>query len=281
MYNFLGRFPTISYKGQSVNNILIKIVIDRITKKYSTVYYPYVIREGERPDIIAADYYGDARYAWLVYLSNNIVDPYYEWPMTTTEFASFINKKYGGIDVASQEIAFWRNKWYGDDSIITPAYYASLPSYAKKYWTPSDEYSNTPTAYIRKPQDLVVETNKVVSLAVSNSSIFSLNQNIYQYTAGNLTGSGFVLENSDNTLVVKDVIGTIGSGTVYNTANTISTTVSSSTTVVTNISADELSYWEYVTKYDYEDELNESRKHIQIIDKRFLDVIETELDQLL
>ena len=102
-----------------------------------------------------------------------------------------------------------------------------------------------------------------------------------QYTSGTLSGRGFLMENSDNTLVVKDVIGTFIANTVYSESNTVSASISSVNTISTSIDSNEAAYWEYVSKYEYEDELNEARKHIQIIDKRFLDAIESELDRVL
>ncbi len=280
MYQFLGRFPTVRYNNQNVNNILVKIVLDRLVKTSSTVFYPYVVKEGERPDIIAADYYGDSRYDWLVYLANNIIDPYYQWPLTSEEFSAFILKKYGTLEIASQEIAFWRNNWYGDDSIVTQAYYEALPSYAKKYWAPFSGYTNG-SSYIRKKIDFTLETNKIIAITTSSNNITISGNSIFQYTSGTLTGRGFIMKNSDNTLVVKDVIGTFVANTVYTTSNAASDSVSLVTDVATSIPSAEGAYWEYVTKYDYEEELNEGRKHIQIIDKRYLSTIESELDSLL
>jgi hypothetical protein len=281
MYNFIGRFPVISYNGYNINNILVKIAINDLTKKYTTVFYPYVIKEGERPDLIAADYYGDSRYDWLIYICNNIVDPYYQWPLSANEFNNFIVKKYGSYEDANRQIAFWRNNWYKDDSIITSSYFDALPSYAKKYWTPSDSGNSSTTNYVRKKVDLSLETNKIISLSVSNSSVIESGSLIYQYSGGNLSGSGKVMDSSNNNLVVKDVIGTFIANTIYTTSNTVNTVVSSTNTISTSISNDEAVYWEYVTNFEYEEELNESRKHIQILDKGFLNVIETQLDQLL
>ena len=281
MFTFLGRYPEISYNGYNVNNILVKIAINDLTKKYTTVFYPYVIKEGERPDIIAADYYGDARYDWLIYLCNNITDPYYQWPLTTNEFNNFINKKYGSFEEANRQIAFWRNNWYKDDSLVSSSYFDSLPSYAKKYWTPSDSGSTSVINYVRKPVDFSVETNKIISLAVSNSSPITSGSNIYQYSGSSLSGSGRVMESGNNNLVVKDIIGTFVANTIYSYSNTVNTTVTSSNTIFTSIDSNEAAYWEYVTSYEYEEELNESRKHILILDKSFVNVIESQLDQLL
>lgn len=280
MYNFLGRFPTTTYNSQESTNIMVKIALDKVIQKSAAVFYPYVVREGERPDTIAADYYGDARYAWLIYMSSSIMDPYYEWPLDSNQFKAFIEKKYGSIAVASQQIAFWRNNWYGDDSIISSSQYEALPSYARKYWDSLDNSFSAPASYARKKADYTVDTNKIVSITMDNSGSVQLSTNVYQYTNSEITGSGYVMENSDNTIVVKDVLGTFISGSLYSNSSTVIGSATSINTVITSIPDTESAYWHYVTKYDYEEELNESRKHIQIIDRRYIDTIESELNSL-
>lgn len=93
----LDKFDRILYKGQNLTNILrkaipIKRILDRID-----VYHEYVIKEGERADTIAYDYYGSSTYTWLVYICNSIFDPYYEWPLTSTQLFDFLTKKYGNF----------------------------------------------------------------------------------------------------------------------------------------------------------------------------------------
>lgn len=88
-------YDRVDYRGYSLTNILrrvkpIKQVLSRIG-----VYYDYEISEGERADTIAHDYYGSSTYAWLIYVTNNIYDPYYQWPLTSNQFFDFLNKKYG------------------------------------------------------------------------------------------------------------------------------------------------------------------------------------------
>lgn len=63
-------------------------------KDNAYIFYPYVIRENERPEDIANFYYGDPFYFWLVLISNNIINPYHEWPLEESAFNAYIDKKY-------------------------------------------------------------------------------------------------------------------------------------------------------------------------------------------
>jgi hypothetical protein len=57
-------------------------------------YLPYTVKENERPEDIAYYYYGSTEYIWLVMLSNKMIDPYFEWPLSENELFRSIAKKY-------------------------------------------------------------------------------------------------------------------------------------------------------------------------------------------
>jgi hypothetical protein len=55
----------------------------------------YDVIEGERPEDIAFKYYGDSKLHWVILMTNNVTDRYYQWPMTQPQFAEFLADKYG------------------------------------------------------------------------------------------------------------------------------------------------------------------------------------------
>ena len=59
------------------------------------VFDKYNVKEGERPEDIAFKYYGDARLHWVILMTNDITDRYYQWPMTQPQFEEFLADKYG------------------------------------------------------------------------------------------------------------------------------------------------------------------------------------------
>jgi hypothetical protein len=66
----------------------------------SLILYEYVVKESDRPDIIAEKYYNDSTLDWVLFLTNKIIDPYFQWPMTQTELESYVRQKYGSIPAA-------------------------------------------------------------------------------------------------------------------------------------------------------------------------------------
>jgi hypothetical protein len=287
MYNFFTKFPIISYNGQLAVNLIPKIKFTEAAKRTGAVYYPYTIEEGERPDIIAANYYDDARYSWLIYMVNDIMDPYYDWPLDDSQFKEFIVKKYGSIESATETILFWRVNWYEDETRLTPAAYDALPSYSKKYFKPVQGVTGVVAGYDRSKIDYAVETNITQHLAVASTTGYVVGEQINQRTSGTITGTAFVRQVLDGTtLIVNNVLGafnvTTGSvGNVIGKSSNTTSALSIINTISTPISLNELSYWTYVTQYDYENELNEQKRHIKLLDKMYVDQVEKELDDLL
>jgi hypothetical protein len=116
---YFDKFPDISY-----NNVLVKDITRRVnflkeTANNPYVFLPYTIKEGERAEDIAYHYYGDTNYAWLVYLSNNIIDPYNEWPMDAYTFNEYLISKYsersGGK--TGYDVVAWTQDETRDDNI--------------------------------------------------------------------------------------------------------------------------------------------------------------------
>ena len=63
-------------------------------------YYPYFVKEGERPDIISHAEYGNIGYAYLIMLVNDIQDPNFDWPLNSQVFEKYIINKYGSVTIA-------------------------------------------------------------------------------------------------------------------------------------------------------------------------------------
>lgn len=91
---YFENFPIINYGGKRVRDITRRASFVRAVSNNPYVYYPYTVKENERAEDIALDYYGSVEYVWLIYMANNIIDPYYEWPMDTQTFNDYLVSKY-------------------------------------------------------------------------------------------------------------------------------------------------------------------------------------------
>ncbi len=112
MSEFFRNYSTLYYnmdkvkpiKGKLVTNLLSRVNVSNDVLKNVTSYYPYRIKEYERPDVIAQKYYENSDLTFLIFLANNIHDPLYDWPLFGDEFINLLNDKYGSIDSARTSV---------------------------------------------------------------------------------------------------------------------------------------------------------------------------------
>lgn len=107
---FFEPFPSVEYdllkngKPSTITNIFLRYKITQAFADKTAVYYTYNIKDGERPDVIAAKYYEDASLDWVILLTNNIVDPQFDWPLSRQAFTDFIVSKYGSVSAANEQV---------------------------------------------------------------------------------------------------------------------------------------------------------------------------------
>ena len=59
-----------------------------------TLYQEYIVQNGERPDQISKEFYGDEQYYWIILQINEITDYWNQWPLSQYELDEFITRKY-------------------------------------------------------------------------------------------------------------------------------------------------------------------------------------------
>jgi hypothetical protein len=288
MDNFFKHYPLVQY-GNTVSNtvavnILAKIAFQKTIQQNFEVFHPYTIQEGDRADTIAYLYYGDSGYDWLVYYSNNVVDPYYDWYMDGNSLNRFIADKYQSLTNARRKIKFFRSNYIADDSMISPAAYNALSANQKRFWNPVNGISNNIIRYERKKEEVIFQTNKTQQLNVSlvGNTSFTADEYVFQQNAGVTVGSATVNFSNSTVCIVSNVIGTLS--TSYNLKggdSAANATVSAVNTLSTSISSDIQSYFESVSFFDYENELNEKKKNIRLIDLAYVQSIEQEFKNLM
>ena len=108
---FFRAHPTIPYRipGQTKS-----IAVTDITRRFSVANFisngnvtfdTYHVQDGERPDAVAYDYYDDFTLDWLVLLTNEIQDPYFEWPLSYEQFNNMILQKYRGLGDSNSDLS--------------------------------------------------------------------------------------------------------------------------------------------------------------------------------
>ena len=79
-----------------VKNIFKRLSVDSDLNQNYVAFEKARIEDGDTPDSIALEYYGDPFLDWVVLLTNNIVDKNEQWPKDEVNFLDFVIKKYDG-----------------------------------------------------------------------------------------------------------------------------------------------------------------------------------------
>ena len=98
---YFSNFPLMAYdiKGDNgyklVPDILRRVKLRANIRNGMFMFDNYDVKEGETPETVAFKWFGDAEYHWVILMTNNITDRYYEWPLTQPQFQLHLEDKYG------------------------------------------------------------------------------------------------------------------------------------------------------------------------------------------
>lgn len=115
---YFSKFPTIDYEGVQVKDITRRNSFTNFVTSNPMLYLPYTVKEGYKAEDVANAYYGSPDYVWLVNISNNIIDPYHQWPMAEADFNAYLTEKYREESgKLGDEVVEWTKDDNGDNII--------------------------------------------------------------------------------------------------------------------------------------------------------------------
>jgi hypothetical protein len=102
--SYFNKFPLIEYTFDSGKTTKIGVdILKRVGFKESIkntieLFSEYEIIDGETPEMVSNKIYGDPSLHWVIMLMNDIVNPYYDWPLSTRVLNKSNTKvKYPGV----------------------------------------------------------------------------------------------------------------------------------------------------------------------------------------
>jgi len=224
---FFTYYPRVDYSDNTMVNIMVRSRIRELVLNNAGVYYPYVVRDGERPDILAHNYYGHPNYTWIIFYSNDIFDPIFDWVLDEENFMNYMNHKYAiendsrpGFQIAHQTVHEYLNgrnfvvdeqTWFADVILTLNALPNSFMVGQK-----------INLGDLMVVEVLVVDgSHKIISFAISYDSPLGLLRLPWDYTQSHM-----------------------------------------------------------ITKYDYEYNLNEDKRHINLLDNDYLSQVIDEMKRI-
>lgn len=100
---YFERFPTTYYTlddqktVQIVRNIFLRMVINDTIKNNLSLIDEYDIVDGDTPEIVSHKFYRNSQYHWLVLHMNDILDPRYDWPLSSNNLFKYCESKYANV----------------------------------------------------------------------------------------------------------------------------------------------------------------------------------------
>ena len=217
---------------QIVRDILFRTSFIRDALDKKTAYTEYIIRDGDTPDILANKIYGDSEAHWIILYANEILDPQFDWPMTTTVFNKYIADKYRSM---------------AEDDLNT-----TLEDYQVIAWT----QDLTNDASVHHYEKVIKQENLTARVTTEKRFVINktkLTNNALDVPHDYYEGPGHVPDEQD----VTPINLSVGGQTIIQTI-----------------------YRNFVTYYDYEDDLNEQKRTIRIPKKEYYNQIVTEFNAL-
>ena len=92
--SYFKQFDQINYNDALVRNIANRVGFTSEVLGQLEVFQDVTLRDGQTPEMIAHDWYYDSEHVWLVLLTNNIIDPIYDWMLTQNQLDRYIEDKY-------------------------------------------------------------------------------------------------------------------------------------------------------------------------------------------
>jgi len=278
---YFTNFNKISYSNNVVIDITQRTVFYKQLLSNPYLFTPVQVEEGTRADQLAYRGYKDPYMSWIIYLSNETLDPYYETYYTTNEFTNYIKDKYGSIETSQNKVKYYINDYIEKDPIDVAAYNA-LSNLQKSYWEPTYGYRNEVVNYVRKKEDLTYNTNFMI--AVQSEYAANTKFNYDEIVEFHLTPTSFGRAQyitSNNTHYIfhhiygdtfphDDIVYNFGSSYIVGKESGTNVLIESTTFLSNNIPAEVLDYYSPVYVYDYELEKLESNRNIRALDPQYV-----------
>ena len=110
-----------AYDYEIVKNLFKRAVLRDDVYGSLINFEKYSVKDDERPDQVAYNFYDDSNLDWVVLTTNNIVHVRDEWPMGSQDFLTYLNAKYTAAELTN--IHHYETKVIRDaaNNLIQPA----------------------------------------------------------------------------------------------------------------------------------------------------------------
>lgn len=311
MPKYFRYFPTVTHNNFRVTDITRRTRFFEKFQNTPYVFLPYTITEEDRAEDVSDLYYGSVDYVWTIYVANVIIDPQFDWPMTQRDLNAHIEDKYlyeclacllDTLDVFEPTEA--------EFAVLLDAYNKNInrntiPFYTIKYQDAWEYIElNNGNKYLSE-----VLTNFRTWLSNGSYTIDFANVNDEEIREIIALGSNFsetvfgtipqrirdIIVRIPDKSTLKQELANQGKTVLnwskneqannivhYQNVNDPDSRISAETYTLSSTLGNnfQASDWRAVRVYDYEFEKNEDNRTIFVVDKRYVDQVQSELREL-
>ena len=171
---YFNTFPLViasDYKNNAIllTNLMARVQVIPSLLRNPLLFYSYDLKESDRPDIIANKYYDDSNKYWMVLYANEIMDPLYDWPLTSQQFDAYLKNKYSAAA--------------GGDAFVLTYTTSTVQEYRKTITT----YDSTSLETTVKTVVIDLTTYNTITAGSTTQTFFTINNGISTNTGTSVT----------------------------------------------------------------------------------------------
>lgn len=259
---------------KQVKNILVRAKFSNYLKQKEGLYTPYRVKDNDRPDTLAHSLYGNSNLHWLILLFNDIMDPYFDWPLNQRALANHISDKYSGTAVYTEDTFYYASGTKRSQNINSSEPIINGNTTAKLI-TPSGEANLLITQHDPTFSKLVVYGNiGYIGAAPSNSNTLVITnsngvdiETKVRYVEPNATAIHHFEDSEGNWLNPREI--------------PFEDSTESRIRIYTSGASRSLNLLGEVTNTDYEIGTNEKKRVINLVKPEYVDVVISQMADIL
>ena len=177
------QFPWSEQQYKVAKNIFRRFKINDSALDTAMYFRKLTVTDADRPDVISQKVYGTSDYDWVILMSNNVINPYFDWPMSQPVLDDYINQKYAApYEVKHYETREVKNS--AGATVLPEGQIVDESFFRAPYWI---EFNDT-TGDFPKPEN---ETNLTVLRKIEVTGVTLLYCNTGVCTPSVTTGWGY------------------------------------------------------------------------------------------
>ena len=177
------QFPWSEQQYKVAKNIFRRFKINDSALDTAMYFRKLTVTDADRPDVISQKVYGTSDYDWVILMSNNVINPYFDWPMSQPVLDDYINQKYAApYEVKHYETREVKNS--AGATVLPEGQIVDESFFRAPYWIEFNES----TGDFPKPEN---ETNLTVLRKIEVTGVTLLYCNTGVCTPSVTTGWGY------------------------------------------------------------------------------------------